>query len=286
MALQNDVDEVIDILLSPFKEITSKALEAFDSAGNDDGKMRTTAEALFMGSMARLSPAPSSQMVESINAPLMELTDLLWDFDDYCTAETFDEKRYTDLLLACRSAAPKIHNEIVRAHLELLSKLSDSSSLPESPSAAHFDVAVPASPTFAVEIDADGAFSMSPGGRRALDQAMIAGVVPTGFRISDALALGVVGSRVTPPPARALPPTPSTRPPRQECKIDEFSSFNRYKGFCSGAKAISRGENGVKQKQRPVHRTLSRVVARCIGCSSELDNQHIENDRANRGKYW
>ncbi|KAJ4156002.1 hypothetical protein LMH87_001218 [Akanthomyces muscarius] len=358
MALQNDVDEVIEFLLSPFKEITSKALEAFDSADNDDGKIRTTAEALSREgrrALNRLEPlcekvyrqhgttfTSSIKSNDSINAHLMELTDLLWDFDDYLTVDTFDEQRYTELLLACRSAAPKIHNEIVRTHLELLSKLSDSSSsphtLPESPTTAHFDPATPVSPTFAVEIEADGTLSMSPGGRMAFDQAMIAGVVPTGYRISvdpnaktgvashsagggggrdilswplptrpfsgelsegsrssqswqpvsdkrsaqDALALGVTGTQLPPPPARALPPTPSMRPPSEKCKIDEFSSFNRYKGFCSGAKAIIKGESGVKQKQRPVHRTLSRVVAKCTGCSSELDNEHIVNDRASR----
>lgn len=277
----------------------------------------------------------------------MGLTDLLWDFDDYFTVEMFDEKRYSELLLACRSAAPKIHNEIVRTHLELLSKLSDTSSsprtLPESPSTAHFDLATPVSPTFAVEVEADGAMAMSPGGRMAFDQAMMTGVVPTGYRISvdhnakigvashsasrggsrdfnswplptrpfsgelsqgsrssqgwlpvserrnaeDVLTPGaVVSAQPAPPPARALPATPSIRAPSEKCRIDEFSSFNRYKGFCSGAKAIIKGESGIKQKQRPVHRTLSRVVARCTGCSLELDNEHIVNDRANRGKYW
>lgn len=46
MALQNDVDEVVEFLLSPFKDITNKAREAFDSACNDDGKLGATAEAL------------------------------------------------------------------------------------------------------------------------------------------------------------------------------------------------------------------------------------------------
>lgn len=91
------------------------------------------------------------------------------------------------MLLACRSAAPKIHNEIVPTHLELLSKLSDFSSsprtLPESPSTAHFDLATPpVSPNFAAEVEADGATAMSPGGRMAFDQAMMTGVVPTGIR--------------------------------------------------------------------------------------------------------
>lgn len=85
------------------------------------------------------------------------------------------------------------------------------------------------------------------------------------------------------PPAKAVPPTPATRLPSKNCVITEASSFRQYKGFCSGAKEIVKGNSGVKQKQKPVHRTLSRVVAKCTGCSWELDYDQIELDKENRG---
>lgn len=40
------------------------------------------------------------------------------------------------------------------------------------------------------------------------------------------------------------------------------------------------GIGGVTQKQKPVHRTLVRVVAKCTGCSLEFDYKDIENDLA------
>lgn len=58
----------------------------------------------------------------------MELTTLLWDFDDYLSVETFDEQRSRELLMLCRSTALKMHNILVQTHLELLSKISDSDS--------------------------------------------------------------------------------------------------------------------------------------------------------------
>ena len=42
------------------------------------------------------------------------------------------------------------------------------------------------------------------------------------------------------------------------------------------------GTGGVTQKQKPVHRTLVRLVAKCTGCSLELDYENIENDVAHR----
>ncbi|KJZ79231.1 hypothetical protein HIM_01382 [Hirsutella minnesotensis 3608] len=55
-------------------------------------------------------------------------------------------------------------------------------------------------------------------------------------------------------------------------------SFHLYKGFCQGAEEVLKGEIGVKKMQKPVRRTLSRVVARCTGCLYELDFNKIEED--------
>ncbi|KAL3952387.1 hypothetical protein ACCO45_012330 [Purpureocillium lilacinum] len=49
-------------------------------------------------------------------------------------------------------------------------------------------------------------------------------------------------------------------------------------GFCEGAKEVNSGDVGVKKTQKPVRRTLSRVVARCTGCLYELDFAQVETD--------
>lgn len=65
--------------------------------------------------------------------------------------------------------------------------------------------------------------------------------------------------------------------------IDSSSSFHLYKGLCKGAKEVLRGGPGVKHLHKPVHRTLSRVVARCVDCRLELDNSLVEADQTNEG---
>lgn len=72
------------------------------------------------------------------------------------------------------------------------------------------------------------------------------------------------------------------RLPSKHCIITDASSFRRYKGFCPGAQEVLQGKDGVKQKQKPVQRTLSRVVAKCTGCSMELDYDGIETDLAHK----
>lgn len=91
-------------------------------------------------------------------------------------------------------------------------------------------------------------------------------------------------ARRQPPSKAAVPPTPADGLPPSNCVIDESSSIHQYKGFCPGAKEVLKGNSGVKRKQKPVQRTLSRVVAKCTSCAWELDYQDIENDQSNRGK--
>lgn len=71
----------------------------------------------------------------------------------------------------------------------------------------------------------------------------------------------------------------------KNCNITSASSFYHHKGFCEGAKEVIRGDIGVKKTQKPVRRTLSRVVARCTGCLYELDFSQIEIDVNKQGEF-
>ncbi|PNY27844.1 Uncharacterized protein TCAP_02228, partial [Tolypocladium capitatum] len=71
---------------------------------------------------------------------------------------------------------------------------------------------------------------------------------------------------------------PESHDHSNECNIASASSFHLHKGFCEGAKEISRGDIGVKKTQKPVRRTVARAVARCTGCHYELDFSQIEID--------
>ncbi|POR31906.1 Uncharacterized protein TPAR_07881 [Tolypocladium paradoxum] len=71
---------------------------------------------------------------------------------------------------------------------------------------------------------------------------------------------------------------PASHGRAKDCNITSASSFYHHKGFCEGAKEVIRGDIGVKKTQKPVRRTLSRVVARCTGCLYELDFSQVEID--------
>ncbi|EQL01519.1 RING finger domain-containing protein [Ophiocordyceps sinensis CO18] len=60
--------------------------------------------------------------------------------------------------------------------------------------------------------------------------------------------------------------------------LNASDSFYQRKGFCPGAQEVIRGEIGVKKVQKPVRRTLSKIVARCSGCMYELDFNDIDSD--------
>ncbi|KAK0391165.1 hypothetical protein NLU13_0666 [Sarocladium strictum] len=63
-----------------------------------------------------------------------------------------------------------------------------------------------------------------------------------------------------------------------DCSITPQSSFWLAKGFCDGAKEVSRGGIGIKKTKKPVGFTTSATVARCTSCMCELDFKDIEND--------
>lgn len=327
-----------------------------------------------------------SETKDDISSFHLELTDSLWEFDDYVAIETFDQDKYAELQALCRKVAPKIYNILVRMNIELLAKGSDHEPpppqiMPESP------IMFPTSPspyswqvtTADMKVDPDARLlgASSPWSDSSLNRfpiqshprsshstsdsqvsrpySTLAASVDfanmsrdrqsyssgqssgssgshssrimghnsiTTIRESEALSSPVTAqswplperlssrtNRTTATSSDMMPDSPDSkhvsgeyksenrrkrvtfehsvslaaRLPSKQCVIDEYSSFHRYKGFCSGAREVLRGNDGVKQKQKPVHRTLSRIVAKCTGCSMELDYEHIEIDLANRG---
>ncbi|KAF4773454.1 SH3 domain-containing protein [Colletotrichum scovillei] len=67
----------------------------------------------------------------------------------------------------------------------------------------------------------------------------------------------------------------SSRP--KDCNIGLSSSFYLYKGFCEGAKEVTRGGLGVKKVKKPGF-SGAHEVAKCSSCSYELDFKQVEND--------
>lgn len=276
-----------------------------------------------------------------------ELTDVLWEFDDYISVETFDASKYAQIQSLCRSVAPRLYNVLVTVNLELLAQksteetplhiklespptsISYSSRSTEAwhpfPSQRHSE----RDPSLLRIVDSGTHEKIYPTSAPSLDMAQASMTRQSYSSGCSSPSSGCRSGRGSAPrsiiPIRAgeeRPRLPSQSWPRPEdvsndaasqrvcddyapdhlrsrdtfehaavpwrlpsknCIITDSSSFRRYKGFCSGAHEVLQGKDGVKQKQKPVQRTLSRVVAKCTGCSMELDYDGIETDLANKG---
>ncbi|KAK9436894.1 SH3 domain-containing protein [Metarhizium brunneum] len=393
MAFHNEVDDQVEFLLAPFRDIVSKAKDAAENAGDEQTSMRKAAETLCkegQRALNRLEPLCSKianqhgvtftraiKANEDIGNYNMELTDLLWSFDDCTAIETFDQEQYTRLQALCRNVAPKIYNILVQKNIELLSKMPDPDSLlhivPESPPTSPLYPMSPSSYTWQLDsktnpeplilaspswggspasrashsqpgrlTHSNTAYSSSttapelavgnprrqsfssgqssasssspstrsnprrptlpirtpeessiyPGQHWSLPQRLPSREAYETYPQSSHLSISesVSTQEVSPiyalagrqPPSKAVPPTPADGLPPSNCVIDDSSSIYQYKGFCSGAKEVLKGNSGVKRKQKPAQRTLSRVVAKCTSCAWELDYEHIENDQSYR----
>ncbi|KAK1699761.1 SH3 domain-containing protein [Colletotrichum godetiae] len=92
---------------------------------------------------------------------------------------------------------------------------------------------------------------------------------------SDGEGLIPVESESSTSQGREPPFQVSSRP--KDCNIGLSSSFYLYKGFCEGAKEVTRGGLGVKKIKKPGF-SGAHEVAKCSSCSFELDFKQIEND--------
>ncbi|KAG6000655.1 hypothetical protein E4U21_005258 [Claviceps maximensis] len=438
-----NVAEIVELIISPFNDIVSKAQNAAACSGPLEPVMFKAADTLRKeGQRALNRLVPLYQKIvkqhgadcvnaikknEDISRFHLELTDVLWEFDDYLSVEDFDEGKYVELQTLCRQLAPKIYNILVRMNIELLSQVvssesptstsssasslssasvsssslmssslmsssltSSSSSLFSLPLSSTSKQAVPhlhivpesrpASPLLSESSPTDTDAWHPPslhGSRDERDSPTVTAAespwmnsnsslvhvneMPSSVRSESAASPNPVIHHASSVPnfglrphatvvkrqsysselseqsftsrrsrlasfaprsilpiresgdarsmqhqsPRQIPATqrasnvyhsenlrkpvnsdhatmPVSRPTLRQCVITESSSFRRYKGFCSGAQEILQGRDGVKQKQKPAQRTLSRVVAKCNSCSMELDYSEIETDLTRR----
>ncbi|KAG6018600.1 hypothetical protein E4U41_003744, partial [Claviceps citrina] len=157
MAAEVDPTEVFEMLvLAPFRDIVAKAQNAASNAAAaaaaPEPRMHKAAESLGregQRALNRLDPlcrkiarqhgadcAAAVERNEDISRVHLELTGMLWEFDDYLPVEAFDEARYTELQALCRRLAPMMYNTLVRMNIELLAQASSSSSSSSSSAAS------------------------------------------------------------------------------------------------------------------------------------------------------
>ncbi|KAG6027979.1 hypothetical protein E4U40_001265 [Claviceps sp. LM458 group G5] len=411
MAAEVNVAEVVELILTPFNDIVSKAQNAAANAAEAAVRepiMYKAAEALEKEgrrALNRLEPLyrkivkqhggeclNAIKKNEDLSHIHLQLTNVLWEFDDYVSVEDFNEAKYVELQALCRAVAPKMYNILVRMNVELLAQVVSSASSSSASSSASVSTTTnretplhhivhespPTSPMFSMSSPTDSwRPSMSQNSRGGRDPqpaaAAITGHAPwnenstqlhtkvaplrlqnlmddighhhdfsspsapsfdsvprtiesrqscssdhssqsANSRCSRSFSFAprsilpmreVRDAHNSQQSPRQIPPShrvsgvytsdnlrkrvafehsimPGSGLPSRQCIITESSSFRRYKGFCPGAQEILQGKDGVKQKQKPVQRTLLRVVAKCNSCAMELDYSEIETDLTNK----
>ncbi|PNY28775.1 Uncharacterized protein TCAP_01320, partial [Tolypocladium capitatum] len=154
------MDVVAELVIAPFLDIVEKGRTAVDNAGDSQHMLKAAQALVKEGERAlkRIEPLCKKHLDEygsgfvdalkendDIGAYRSELTDLLWEFDDYIEVDGFDADKYAQVQALSRKAAPRIYDILMRMKLDarsrdsaqfFLSQLSPPSSplpLPSSP---------------------------------------------------------------------------------------------------------------------------------------------------------
>ncbi|KAK7420857.1 hypothetical protein QQZ08_010186 [Neonectria magnoliae] len=152
------MDDVNDLVVTPFRDIVDKGRTAVANA-EDAQPMLKAAQALVKEgerALKRIEPLCRKHLDEygsnfldalkendDIGNFRSELTDLLWEFDDYIEPDDFEAEKFAELQALSRKAAPKIYDILMRMKLEvpadydtrsIMTRLSAPRSPPMSPS--------------------------------------------------------------------------------------------------------------------------------------------------------
>ncbi|KAF4470758.1 hypothetical protein FALBO_2330, partial [Fusarium albosuccineum] len=153
------MDDVADLVVTPFRDIVEKGRTAVENAGDDKPMLKAAQSLVKEGERAlkRIEPLCRKHLDEygsnfldalkendDIANYRSELTDLLWEFDDYIEVDDFEPEKFAELQGLSRKAAPRIYDILMRMKLEvpadhdtrsIMTRLSSPQSRPLSPDA-------------------------------------------------------------------------------------------------------------------------------------------------------
>ncbi|RFU77847.1 hypothetical protein TARUN_4380 [Trichoderma arundinaceum] len=127
------MDDVTDLVITPFRDIVEKGRTAIQNAGETQPMLKASQALLKEGERAlkRIEPLCKKHFDDygpnfiaalrdndEIAQYRLQLTDLLWEFDDYIEADDFDAAKFTELQMLSRAAAPKIYDILLKMKLE------------------------------------------------------------------------------------------------------------------------------------------------------------------------
>ncbi|KAL6896522.1 hypothetical protein GGI43DRAFT_122760 [Trichoderma evansii] len=127
------MDDIADLVLTPFKDIVEKGRTAVQNAGDTQPMLKASQALLKEGERAlkRIEPLCKKHFDDygpnfiaalrdndDIAQFRLQLTDMLWEFDDYIEVDDFDAAKFTELQMQSRTAAPKIYDILLKMKLE------------------------------------------------------------------------------------------------------------------------------------------------------------------------
>ncbi|KAF5659255.1 hypothetical protein FHETE_9499 [Fusarium heterosporum] len=153
------MDDVADLVISPFRDIVDKGRKAIENAGDDKPMLKASQSLVKEGERAlkKIEPLCRKHLDEygsnfldalkendEIATFRTELNELLWEFEDYTELDDFEPDKFAELQALSRKAAPKIYDILMRLKLEvpidhdnrsIMTRISGSQSRPISPDA-------------------------------------------------------------------------------------------------------------------------------------------------------
>ncbi|UKZ85126.1 uncharacterized protein TrAFT101_001000 [Trichoderma asperellum] len=127
------MDDIADLVLTPFRDIVEKGRTAVQNAGDTQPMLKASQALLKEGERALKKIEPLCKKHFDDYGPnfiaalrdnddiaqfRLQLTDMLWEFDDYIEVDDFDAAKFTELQMQSRTAAPKIYDILLKMKLE------------------------------------------------------------------------------------------------------------------------------------------------------------------------
>ncbi|KAF4963662.1 hypothetical protein FZEAL_10924, partial [Fusarium zealandicum] len=151
------MDDVADLVVTPFRDIVDKGRTAVANADHDERMLKAAQNLVKEGERAlkKIEPLCRKHLDEygsnfldalkdndDIATYRSELTDLLWEFDDFIELDDFDPEKFAELQGLSRKAAPRIYDILMRMRIEvpadhdtrsIMTRMSGLQSRPMSP---------------------------------------------------------------------------------------------------------------------------------------------------------
>ncbi|KAL6698161.1 hypothetical protein J3F84DRAFT_262158 [Trichoderma pleuroticola] len=245
------METIVDLILTPFRDIVDKGRTAIQNAGDTQPMLKASQALLKEGERAlkKIEPLCKKHFDdygpafleavkdnEDIAQFRVQLTDMLWEFDDYIEVDDFDADKFTELQMMSRTAAPKIYDILLKMKLEapaqpfnqehFMSQLSPPSSPHPTPTMLlppmmpnMMPTTAPPSTTGASSVGRDSVSSSKTDNRSVMDTVPVENaneqlsvILDKAFNSESNNLELIAQPPPMPPPDRALPPPPPPPP--------------------------------------------------------------------------